>query len=410
MNLLNTNELAQPLHLPCGVVLKNRIAKSAMSDSLGDGRGAPTKAQIRLYQRWAEGGVGLSIIGEVQGTPDYAEKPGNLVLNAEADPAPFKALAAAGSTDNAQLWLQLGHAGAMADAPISRPKGPSALDFPELKCDALSLSEIKSLPGEFARTAALAKAFGFGGVEIHAAHGFLLSQFLSPLFNRRTDAYGGSLENRMRLLLETVERVRQAVGPAFPIGIKLNATDQLEGGFVEAEALAVIAALESTSIDLIDISGGTYFPGAPSSSDRAGSGPYFVDFAKRARSKTSKPLMVTGGFKTLHQARAAIGDGAADLIGLARGLVVDPDLPKKWEAGRADTPSFPRFDNPPEGGVTAWFTMQITRIANGEAALSPSDLHDAIRSYEERDQERRQTWLAHFTGESCHPNQSANAG
>ncbi|MEM9397188.1 MAG: oxidoreductase, partial [Pseudomonadota bacterium] len=208
MNLLNTNQLAQPLHLPCGVVLKNRIAKSAMSDSLGDGRGAPTKAQIHLYERWAEGGVGLSIIGEVQGTPDYAEKPGNLVLNAEADPAPFKALAAAGSTDNAQLWVQLGHAGAMADAPISRPKGPSALDFPELKCEALSLSEIKSLPGEFARTAALAKAFGFGGVEIHAAHGFLLSQFLSPLFNRRNDAYGGSLENRMRLLLETVERVR----------------------------------------------------------------------------------------------------------------------------------------------------------------------------------------------------------
>ncbi|MEP3049278.1 MAG: NADH:flavin oxidoreductase/NADH oxidase family protein [Roseibium sp.] len=394
----NTNVLFQPLHLPCGVVLKNRLAKSAMSDSLGDGCGVPTAAQIHLYERWAEGGLALSIIGEVQGTPHYAEKPGNLVLNADSNPEPFKVLARRGSASNAHLWLQLGHAGAMADAPISKPKGPSALDLPGLKCGALSVPDIKDLPEEFARTAVLSKELGFGGVEIHAAHGFLLSQFLSPLFNKRTDAYGGSLDNRMRLVLETVDTVRRAVGPHYPIGLKLNATDQLEGGFQEDEALAVVAALDGTSIDVIDISGGTYFPGAPSSSDRAGSGPYFLDFSKRARAKTNIPLMVTGGFKTLRQAKAGIEEGKADLVGLARALVVDPDLPKKWEIGRVPDPQFPRFDGPPEGGVTAWFTMQITRIANGESDLLPADLPDAIRVYEERDQQRRGIWTGHFGG------------
>ena len=367
-----------------------------MSDSLGNGCGAPTDAQIRLYERWAKGGLALSIIGEVQGTPHFAEKPGNLVLDAHSDPERFKALARAGSIKDAHLWMQLGHAGAMADAPISDPKGPSALDLPGLKCGALSIAEIQNLPAEFARTAVLAKEFGFGGVEVHAAHGFLLSQFLSPLFNKRTDAYGGNLENRMRLLLETIDTVRRAVGPGFPVAVKLNATDQLEGGFAEDEALAVMAALGETSIDLIDISGGTYFPGAPSSSDRAGSGPYFLDFAKQARAKTNKPLMVTGGFKTLQQARAAIEDGTADLIGLARAFVVDPELPKKWETIDGTDPQFPRFDNPPEGGVTAWYTMQITRIANDERALSPADLDDAIKAYDERDQQRRGAWSQHF--------------
>jgi len=390
------NVLSQPLTLPCGVVLKNRFAKSAMSDSLGNGRGAPTASQVRLYERWANGGIALSIIGEVQSTSYYPEKPGNLVLNAQSNPEPFKSLARAGATKGAQLWLQLGHAGAMADAMISTPKGPSALDLAGLKCRAMSVSEIQDVREEFARTAVLANRLGFGGVEIHAAHGFLLSQFLSPLFNKRPDAYGGCLENRMRLLLEVMETVRRAVGPGFPIGVKLNATDQLEGGLRQDESLSVVAALAKTSVDLIDISGGTYFPGAPSSSDRAGSGPYFLDFAARARAKTDKPLMVTGGFKTLQQAKAAIEAGKADLIGLARALIVDPDLPQKWEVDSVKCPQFPRFYNPPEGGVTAWYTMQMTQIANGEKSLSSGDLSDAIKAYEERDQQRRVCWTEHF--------------
>lgn len=384
--------LAQPLTLPCGVVLKNRIAKSAMSDSLGDGVGNPTDDQVRLYDRWAKSGLALSIIGEVQGTPHFAEKPGNLILNNHSDRDRFEHLAKVGATNNALLWPQLGHAGAMADAPISTPKGPSELDLPGLTCGALSLDQIQALPAEFARTATLARQLGFGGVELHAAHGFLLSQFLSPLFNQRGDAYGGSLQNRMRLLLEVISAVRNAVGPRYPIGIKLNATDQLEGGFVEDESLEVVAALDKTEIDLIDISGGTYFPGAASSSDRVSSGPYFLEFASRAREKTDIPLMVTGGFKTLAQAEKAVTQGQADVVGLARALVVDPELPSYWLSGQRGEPQFPRFKNPPEGGVTAWYTMQITQNAKGEGALAPDDLEEAIAAYEIRDDARRQVW------------------
>ncbi len=367
-----------------------------MSDSLGDGAGNPTNDQIKLYERWAKGGLALSIIGEVQGTPRFAEKPGNLVVNDGSDWEKLERLAKAGATNGAQLWPQLGHAGAMADAPISTPKGPSALDLPGLTCGALSLDEILSLPAEFARTAGFAKQHGFGGVEIHAAHGFLLNQFLSPLFNKRTDSYGGTLQNRMRVLLEVIDAVRMAVGPDYPVGIKLNATDQLEGGFAEDESLEVISALDKSTVDLIDISGGTYFPGAASSSERVGSGPYFLDFARRARAKTRIPLMVTGGFKTLAQAESAVFEGNVDVVGLARALVVDPELPSFWLSGQRSAPQFPRFNDPPEGGVTAWYTMQITQNAKGENALDPKELEEAIAAYEGRDEARRLIWKSKF--------------
>jgi len=298
--------LFRPLERPCGIILQNRIVKSAMSDSLGDGRGNPGDARMRLYERWANGGVAASIIGKVQGTPNFAEKPGNLVLRSDSDHRRFELLTRKGSTGETQLWLQLGHAGAMAYPPTSSPQGPSAIDIPGLSCMALTLDEVQALPAEFAKTARLAQGLGFGGAQIHAAHGFLLSQFLSPLFNKRTDAYGGSAASRMRLLLEVVEAVRSAVDPAFVVAVKLNATDQLEGGFDAQAALSVISALDGAGIDLIDISGGTYFPRARSASDRAEPGPHFVDFALHARKRTSKPLMVTGGFKTRQQAVDAI--------------------------------------------------------------------------------------------------------
>ncbi|MGI9520147.1 MAG: NADH:flavin oxidoreductase/NADH oxidase family protein [Hyphomicrobiaceae bacterium] len=392
----NHAPLFRPLELPCGVILKNRIAKSAMSDSLGNGCGSPTDTQLRLYNRWAEGGLAVSIIGEVQSNPSVAEKPGNLVLREETDLSRFEALAKIGSANGAQLWLQLGHAGAMAYPPISDPKGPSQIKIPGLICAAITRDEIIKLPFEFARTASLAKKLGFGGVQVHAAHGFLLSQFLSPLFNRRTDEYGGSIGSRMRLLLEVVDEVRNAVGPGFPVAIKLNATDQLEGGFHEEEALKVIVELDRTGIDLIDISGGTYFPGAKSASDSSGDGPYFLEFAKRARPLTTKPLMLTGGFKTFQQAAGAIAQSGVDVIGLARALALDPDLPKNWEFGTPSDPVFPRFQQRPAGGVTAWFTMRLTDIGEDRELAEARGLEAAIQDYESRDQKRIPIWRAHF--------------
>lgn len=388
--------LFQPLQLPCGAVLKNRIVKSAMSDSLGDGCGNPTDAQARLYERWAEGGSAALIVGEVQGSPDFAEKPGNLVLRADSDQSLFEALALRGTANDAHLWLQLGHAGAMAYPPTSTPKGPSAITVPGLSCTALSLEEIRRLPRAFSATARQAEALGFTGVQIHAAHGFLLSQFLSPLFNQRTDEYGGSIQARMRLLIDVVNEVRSAVETGFVVAVKLNATDQLAGGFDEMEALTVVSALDDTGIDLIDISGGTYFPGAKSASDSAGSGPYFVEFARQARGRTGKPLMVTGGFKTREQAVNTVASGDTDVVGLARALVLDPALPNHWMTSASADPEFPKFTSPPEGGITAWYTMRLTLLSEDRESETTEDLKSVIHEYEERDSARTTLWNRQF--------------
>ncbi|MEL6413406.1 MAG: NADH:flavin oxidoreductase/NADH oxidase family protein [Pseudomonadota bacterium] len=392
----DASPLFRPLELPCGAILNNRVAKAAMSDSLGDGEGNPTQAQMRLYERWAKGGIGLSIIGEVQGGSEHAEKPGNLVLNDGSDTAALKELTRRGTAGQAHLWAQLGHAGAMTDTSIGSRKGPTALDLPGLKCDALSAAEIAALPDTFARTARTAREWGFTGVEVHAAHGFLLSQFLSPLFNRRSDAYGGSITNRMRLLMEVVEAVRGAVGPSFPVGVKLNATDQLEGGLAPADSLETVAALDGADIDLLDISGGTYFPGAQSASDAGGSGAYFLGFALAARERTRVPLMVTGGFKTRAAALAALSEGAADVVGVARALVLDPNLPNHWRNGSGIDPVFPHFSDPPEGGITAWYTMRLTELGE-ERECGHVSLPEAVERYNARDAERAVRWRTRFS-------------
>nr|WP_246422987.1 hypothetical protein [Mycoplana azooxidifex] len=216
------------------------------------------------------------------------------------------------------------------------------------------------------------------------------------MFNRRSDKYGGTIANRMQPLLEAIDTTRSAVGPDFPIAVKLNSSDQLQGGFNTEDALTVVAALDRSSVDLIDISGGTYFPGAKSASDGTGRGPYFLEFAKRARAVTTKPLMLTGGFKTRAQAEDAVASGAIDIVGLARALVLEPSLPDLWKAGRTPDPLFPRFSDAPEGGITAWYTMRLTEIGTDRETSAFGDLEQAIKNYKVRDKLRTKVWLRHF--------------
>jgi 2,4-dienoyl-CoA reductase-like NADH-dependent reductase (Old Yellow Enzyme family) len=394
--LINNELLNRPLELPCGVVIKNRLIKSAMSDSLGDGEGNATESQARLYERWAKGGVGLSLIGEVQITPEYPEAPGNLVLGRHSDYEALKALTARASINDAHIWPQLGHAGALAYEPLSQAKGPSALEIGEFECLGMSEEDVSQLPEMYAKAAKIAKDTGFTGVQIHAGHGFLLSQFLSPLFNRRTDQYGGSVESRSRIIVEIIHKVRLTVGDTFPIGIKINSSDQLEGGLTQEEALEIVRILDTTSIDLIEISGGSYFPGAKSSSDSASSGPYFVDFAAKARSVTTKPLVVTGGFKTYEQVLNILASDTVDFVGLGRALILNPELAEDWAKGTETLPHFPTFQSPPSGGVTAWYTMALTSIANNKESYAELDLSTTIQTYEGRDRERVNTWRAKF--------------
>ncbi|MEP2027085.1 MAG: oxidoreductase [Paracoccaceae bacterium] len=390
--------LRQPLVLPCGAQLKNRLIKSAMSDSLGDGEGNPTREQMRLYERWAEGGAALSLIGEVQSVPHYPEKPGNLVLGPDADLAALQALATQGSINGAHIWPQLGHAGALAHGPISKPKGPSPLDVEGLKCEGMTLKEINELPSNYAQAAVLAKSAGFGGVQIHAGHGFLFSQFLSPLFNRRTDSYGGHIERRFKVIGDVIGAVRRAVGPSFPIGIKINSTDKLGGGLTNEDAIEVVRLLDQTSIDIIDVSGGTYFPGAASSSDgTCTSGPYFVEFAKHAKEITSIPIALTGGFRTRDEALKVLVEGTADAISIARAMALDPALANKWTSKNGGNPVFPVFDAPPRGGVTAWYSLLLTALGEDNEHEFQLNAAEALKIYDQRDAERCDKWGIRFS-------------
>ena len=250
----------------------------------------------------------------------------------------------------------------------------------------------------YARTAAYAKNAGFGGVHIHAGHGFLLSQFLSPLFNRRDDAYGGSVEARCRIVLEAIDEVRRAVGPSFPVGIKINSTDKLEGGLTENDALEVVRLLDRTSVDLIDISGGTYFPGAKASSEGSSDGgPYFLEFTRRAKGVTDVPLMLTGGFERREQAVDAVASGAVDMVSLARAMVLNPRLADDWLTGEGGDPAFPKFEFPPRGGVTAWYTMRLTALGEDRENTFTLDPQSALRIYEERDAQRCIEWRQKFS-------------
>ncbi len=389
--------LGKPLNLPCGAVLKNRLAKSAMSDSLGNGEGNPTQTQVRLYERWAQSGAALSIIGEVQVDPRYPEKPGNLVLGAHSDKLAVQSLVSRSTVDGAHLWPQLGHAGALSHLPISHPKGPSALNINGLHCDGMSAEEIRDLPSIYAKGAAHAQSAGFTGVQIHAGHGFLLSQFLSPLFNRRTDGYGGSIEGRCRIVLEVIEGIRHAVGPKFPVTIKINSTDKLEGGLTQEDALEAVRLVGQTSIDLIDISGGTYFPGATASSEGSSDGgPYFLNFARLAKQAVDVPLMLTGGFKRREQAVESVASGAVDMVGLARAMALFPELAQAWLSEAGGDPEFPKFKSRPPGGVTAWYTMRLTALGEAMEDAFEMDLPTAITTYENRDAQRCVKWSEKF--------------
>jgi len=390
--------LGKPLGLPCGVILKNRLVKAPMSDSLGNGEGDPTLTQARLYERWAEGGTALSIIGEVQGEAGFPEKPGNLVLGLDMSQNAMQLLSKRAMIEGAHLWAQLGHAGALSHGPISQPKGPSALNIGDFKCAGMSTDEVRKLPYLFARTAEYAKAAGFSGIQVHAAHGFLLSQFLSPLFNLRSDEYGGSIEARSRIVVKVIAEVRRAVGPMFPIGIKINSTDKLEGGLKQDDALELVRILDQTSVDLIDISGGTYFPGAKASSDGSSRGPYFLDFARRAKKVTKVPLMVTGGFKKREQAVDAVASAAADMVGIARGMVLNPRLAEVWLSDDGGNPDFPKFESTPPGGITAWYTMRLTALGEDQENAFTLDLPSALRIYDERDAKRCLKWQKKFSG------------
>nr|WP_288256879.1 NADH:flavin oxidoreductase/NADH oxidase family protein [uncultured Pseudomonas sp.] len=338
------SDLFQPLHLPNGSVIPNRLAKAAMEENLADAEHAPGPTLIRLYRAWAKGGAGLIITGNVMVDRHALTGPAGVVLEDDTHLPRFRAWAAASRSYGAQAWLQINHPGRQLMASLGQPAlGPSAIpvDIPGLsklfvQPQALDERQIEQIIQRYVTTAALAERAGFTGVQIHAAHGYLFSQFLSPLSNCRSDGWGGSLENRARILLRTVEAVRAQVAPQFCVAVKLNSADFQRGGFEVGDAEAVVKMLAERAVDLVELSGGSYESPAMQGQTRDGSTlareAYFLEFAERIGQVASMPIMVTGGVRRRAVAERVIERGVA-MVGMATALAIEPGLPARWRAG-----------------------------------------------------------------------------
>lgn len=375
--------LAAPLSLPCGVTLPNRFGKSAMSEALGTLDNRVTPALGTLYRRWAQGQVGLVITGNVMVDRRHLGEPGNVALEDDRDMQLLRAWASAGTEGGTQLWMQLNHPGKQApNLIVKTPVAPSAIPLePRFQRffnppRALLEEEILEIVERFARSASLAQQAGFSGVQIHGAHGYLVSQFLSPLHNQRKDRWGGTLENRARFAVEILRAIRGRVGPAFPVGIKMNSADFQRGGFTEEESMQVAEMLAAAGLDLLEISGGTYEAPQMTGKDIRDSTrqreAYFLRYAEQIRQRVTIPLMVTGGFRTSQGMAEAVSSGAADIVGLARSLAIEPDMCKRILQGE----SFVSKVRPRTTGIkaiddmammeTVWYTRQLQRMANGK--------------------------------------------
>jgi len=334
----------EPLQLPNGVRIPNRIAKAAMEENMADAEQGPSPQLMRLYQAWAEGGTGLILSGNVMIDRRAMTGPGGVALEDERQLDKFRQWARIGRAKGAQFWLQINHPGrqifanlgqtALAPSAIALDMGKASRYFAVPK--AMDEQDIAEVIQRFARTAELAEQAGFTGVEIHAAHGYLLSQFLSPLSNQRTDRWGGSLTNRARLLIEVVQAVRRRVDASFCVAVKLNSADFQRGGFSAEDAREVVQLLNGHEVDLVELSGGSYEAPAMQGQTRDGRTlareAYFLSFAQQIAEVARMPLMVTGGIRRRAVVEQVLASGI-QMCGIATALALDPGLPNAWKQG-----------------------------------------------------------------------------
>jgi 2,4-dienoyl-CoA reductase-like NADH-dependent reductase (Old Yellow Enzyme family) len=336
-----TSPLASSITLPNGSVLPNRLCKSAMTEGLADKFDQPSAALIQLYKTWSQGGTGLHITGNVMVDRRYLERAGNVVLEDDKNLELFRNWAKQGTLGGNHLWVQLNHPGRQCPKMVStEPLSPSDVQLAMLGNFArprpMDHSNIEEVIARFITSARLVKEAGFTGVQIHCAHGYLLSQFLSPKINRRGDQWGGSLENRARIIRRIIVGVREAVGLNFPIGVKLNSADFQKGGFSLEDCITVASWLGEDGVDLLEISGGTYEqlsligvePTDVRESTRKREA-YFIEYADRIKHSAKIPVMITGGFRSRDVMERAIKSGEVDVIGLARPLCTEPDCSTK---------------------------------------------------------------------------------
>ncbi|WP_426411113.1 NADH:flavin oxidoreductase/NADH oxidase family protein [Bradyrhizobium ganzhouense] len=356
----------EKLTLPNGSVIPNRIAKAAMEENMADADQAPSEELMRLYTSWADGEVGLIITGNVMVDGRAMTGPGGVVLEDDRHLDRFRRWAEIGRAGGAQVWLQINHPGRQMQANLGQKTfAPSAvaMDLGKMSNrfavpEAMTEDVIADVIRRFARTAQLGEQAGFTGVEIHAAHGYLLSQFLSPLANRRTDAWGGSLENRARLLLEIVKAVRAKVSAGFAVAVKLNSADFQRGGFSSDDAHQVVEMLNHLGVDLVELSGGSYEAPAMQGQSRDGRTlareAYFLEFARDIKTVARMPLMITGGIRRRAVADEVL-DSGIDMVGIGTALAIDPHLPRDWRLGKDSAPRLPPI---------TWKNKTLASLAN----------------------------------------------
>ena len=373
--------LFQPFTFKNGQTAKNRFFKSAMEEQLAK-HNQPTEQLVRLYDTWAKGGAGVLVTGNVMVADNGKGSIDDVVLTDGRSMDTLKAWANAGTQNDTLLIMQINHAGKQSPKVINPvPVAPSAVALKGMDGfinppRALADNEIETIIQQFIQTAKIAEQAGFSGVQIHGAHGYLVSQFLSPHHNQRTDKWGGSLENRMRFLVEIYQGIRAVVRPEFLVGLKLNSADFQKGGFDETDSIQVVQKMSELGIDFIEISGGNYespemLTAKASTKQREA---FFIDYAEKARAVSQVPLIITGGFRSEQAMNDALNSGHLDFIGIARPLALMPDLPSQINNGTYQIITTERIQTgfaPVDKKLGAvlemdWYTYQMALIGQGK--------------------------------------------
>ncbi|MEM7514133.1 MAG: NADH:flavin oxidoreductase/NADH oxidase family protein [Bacteroidota bacterium] len=399
---MSLNVLKESFEFPCGVSVKNRIAKSALSEGIAERNGRPSEALFNLYERWGKGGAGILFTGNVMVDKDHLVNANVMIAENEEFLDSYTTLAEKAQAQGTHLWMQINHPGRQSPSYLDKaPVSASNVGMPSklyLQPRPLEEDEILDLIERYGNAALLAKKAGMKGAQIHGAHGYLVSQFLSPLTNLRTDKWGGSLENRARFVLEIYRSMRKKCGPDFPLGIKINSADFQRGAFTEEESMEVISMLDAEGMDLIEVSGGTYeraaMVGTMQKESTKQREAYFMDFIVKVRQQIKSPLMLTGGFRTSDTMANAVAGGELDFVGMGRPFCLYPNLGNELlEGTRTD------FSVPPlQTGVpkidmsgmlqTPWHQFQLVRIGKG---LEPDPDMDLWMVYEKITGQKRPT-------------------
>jgi 2,4-dienoyl-CoA reductase-like NADH-dependent reductase (Old Yellow Enzyme family) len=325
-----------------GMTLANRFVRSATWEGLATAEGFATEGLARLLVDLARGNVGLIITGHAYVSPEGQAAPGQLGIYTDGHVPSLKEMVGKIHDAGGKIAVQVSHGGRYAlKFPDVVRLGPSNLESRgKIQCMEMTVEEIQRITGQFAEAGRRARAAEFDAVQIHAAHGYLLSEFLSPFFNKRTDAYGGPIRNRARFLLEAVDAVRREVGRAFPVLVKLNSQEFLEGGYTVEDMLEVASLLEKASVDAIEMSGGNHVEGifgeffpARTGKPKGEEVPYYLGEARRYKEKIRVPLMLVGGIRSYEWARRILSEGYADYISLSRPLIREPGMINRWKSG-----------------------------------------------------------------------------